>query len=273
MLLKILLKIPDVVWAAVIASLLTLGGVYLTNRGSYKRLLKQLEHESSQKDRERNMEIRRQVYLDAAEAITENHLILMKMSDLGISDSDLSKQFSKSAAIISKVYAIGSAKTVKTVSELTSAIGSRYLLLIAERIPLIQRKHEIEIQNELIMKASAERDQMIEIMKNVNLQGIQDDRLMSVAERNFKFQQDQVSKLLDKRNQLIEINGKEQIQLAMKCFQASREVSEYFAPAINSVREEMDIPFDEEAYRNTIEKGWEASEQSLKEFFSKITNC
>lgn len=112
---------------------------------------------------------------------------------------------------------------------------------------------------------------MIEIMKNVNLQGIQDDRLMSVAERNFKFQQDQVSKLLEKRNQLIEINGKEQIQLANECFRASRKVSEYFAPAINSVREEMDIPFDEEAYRNTIEKVWEASEQSLKDFFSKIT--
>ena len=87
----------------------------------------------------------------------------MKMSDLGISDSDLSKQFSSSAAIISKVYAIGSAKTVKTVSELTSVIGSKYLLLIAERFPLVQRKHEIEIQNELIMKASAERDQMIEM--------------------------------------------------------------------------------------------------------------
>lgn len=271
MLLNILLKIPDVVWAAVIASLLTLGGVFLTNRGSYKRMLKQLEHESTQKDRERNMGIRRQVYLDAAEAVTENHLILMKMSDLSILDSDLSKQFSKSAAIISKVYAIGSAKTVKTVSDLTTAIGSKYLSLIAERTPLIQRKYEIEIQNELIMKASAERDQMIEIMKNINLQGIQDDRLMSVAENNFRFQQDQVSKLLEKRNQLIEINGKGQIQLAMKCFQASREVSEYFAPAINSVREEMDIPFDEESYRSAIEKSWEASEQSLKEFYSKIT--
>jgi hypothetical protein len=114
------------------------------------------------------------------------------MSNLGVSDSDLSNQFSKSAAIISKVYAIGSSKTVKTVSELTSAMGSKYLLLIAERIPLVQRKQEIEIQNELIIKASAERDQMIEIMKNVNLQGVQDDRLMSVVERNFKFQKEQV---------------------------------------------------------------------------------
>jgi len=57
----------------------------------------------------------------------------------------------------------------------------------------------------------------------------------------------------------------------MKCFQASKEISEYFAPAINSVREEMDIPFDEEAYRNAIEQSWKTSEQSLKEFYSKIT--
>jgi hypothetical protein len=57
----------------------------------------------------------------------------------------LSNLFSKSAAIISKVYAIGSAKTVNTVSDLTAEIGSKYLLLIGERIPLVQRKHEIEI--------------------------------------------------------------------------------------------------------------------------------
>ncbi|MBU1130453.1 hypothetical protein KKE45_04005, partial [Patescibacteria group bacterium] len=129
------LNIPDVVWAAIIASVITLTGVYLTNRGSFNRLIKQLDHESYQKDRDRNMELRRQVYLDAAEAITGNHLVLAKISILDVSDSDLSNQFSKSAAIISKVYAIGSAKTVKTVSELTSVMGSKYLLLIAERIP------------------------------------------------------------------------------------------------------------------------------------------
>jgi hypothetical protein len=271
MFLTLLLKVPDVVWAAVIASLLTLGGVFLTNRGSYKRLLKQLEHESFQKDRDRNMEIRRQVYLDVAEAITQNHLILTKISDLGISDSDLSKQFSKSAAIISKVYVIGSAETVKTVSELTSAIGSKYLLLIAERIPLVQRKHEIENQNELIAKVSAERDQMVEEMKRVNLQGIKDDRLTHVIDHNFKFFRDQVDDLLDKKRQLIELNGNEIIQLAMKCFQASREVSEYFVPAINSVREEMDVPFNKEAFKNANEKAWKASEQALNEFFGKIT--
>jgi len=32
----------------------------------------------------------------------------------------------------------------------------------------------------------------------------------------------------------------------------------------------MDIPFDEEAYRNAIEQSWKTSEQSLKEFYSKI---
>jgi hypothetical protein len=271
MIYEIIQKIPDVVWAAIAASLLTLGGVWLTNRGSYKRLKKQLEHESHQKDRDRNMEIRRQVYLDAAEALTENHLLLMKLSDLGISDTEISNRFAKSAATISKVYAIGSAKTVKTVTELTSAIGSKHLFLAAERLPLIRRKSDMDIQNELITKSSSERDQMLEVMKNINIQGIRDNRMMSVVERNFKYHQEKISEYIAKRNELQEINGKAHIELVVKCFQAYKEVNDYYPPAISAVREEMDLPFEEASYRQTIERSYEVAEKSLTEFIEKVT--
>jgi hypothetical protein len=268
--LDFLIKIPDAVWAAVIASLLTLGGVLFTNRGSYKRLLKQLEHDSLQKDRERNMGIRRQVYLDAAEAITEMHNIINKMCNLSISDADISMTVSKSSAIVSKVYVICSSETINSISKLMSAFTCRYLEILSERIPLIRRQLDIDIQNELILKSSKDRDQLLEIMKNLRIQGVKDARLEETIKNNFDFQQDQISKLIQKQKDLIEINRLEQGKLAIKCFQASKEISEYFPSAINSVRKEMDIPFDEEAYRNVISKQWEESEKSLKDFYNKI---
>lgn len=38
-------KVPDVIWAAIIASILTFLGVLLTNRGNQKSLSMQLDHE------------------------------------------------------------------------------------------------------------------------------------------------------------------------------------------------------------------------------------
>ena len=66
-----LTSIPHVVWAAIIASGLTIFGVTLANRANKKCLILQLNHDAQQKDKEREMQLRRDVYIEAAEAIAE----------------------------------------------------------------------------------------------------------------------------------------------------------------------------------------------------------
>ena len=132
--------VPIAVWSAIIASLLTLFGVLLTNYGNNRRLIRQLSHDAVQRDRERAMEMRRQVYLDAAEAVTANHMVLMNLPNLEIPDSELGEQFSKSAATISKVNVVGSSDTVRAVSEFSLCLAGKYLQLTAKRLPFIQRK-------------------------------------------------------------------------------------------------------------------------------------
>ena len=264
-------SIPEVIWVAIIASLLTLSGVMATNRGNYNRLIKQLSHDAIERDRDRKMDLRRQVYLEAAEAITANYLIINKLPNLTITDSDLSKQFSDSAISISKVNVIGSDITVKSVTDLSSAISRKYLFLTAKRIPLVQRQHEINSQNGLLAQSAAERDRMIELMKDFNLQGAVDNRLWDVINKNFEFEKNRCDEYRNKINELQQINGQEQIQLSLECLEASKEVSAFFVPAISAVRQEMDIPFDENAYRKTLEESWKAAQESVSEFFSTIT--
>ena len=65
-------NIPSALWTAAIAFVATLiaggmslAGVVLTNRDARKRLAKQLEHDSTERTREREMALRRDVYLEA----------------------------------------------------------------------------------------------------------------------------------------------------------------------------------------------------------------
>lgn len=264
--------IPDVVWAAVIASLLTICGVLLTNRGNRKVLKDQLLHDAQQRDRERNMELRRDVYLEGAEAITKNHMVLMRLPNLEIPDSKLGQEFSESAAAISKVSVIGSADTVRAVTELSTELGVKYLQLTAKRIPLVDRKDDVDILNELIQESSVEQDRSIELMKEMNLQGNPDERRLAVINRNFEFEKEQSKKYSAERDQLEQENRKELVQFIRNCFQASKDVGKYMVPAVSAVRKEMDLGFEEEEYRATLERSWKTTERSLSDFIDKIAS-
>jgi hypothetical protein len=191
-------SIPDAVWAAIIASLLTLSGVLATNRGNYKRLIKQLYHDAEERDKERKMDLKRQVYLEAAEAIMSMYSILNRLPDLTIIDSDLSEQFFNSSVSISKVNVIESDLTVKAISAVSLAISRKYLELTAKRLPLVQRQNEINIQNTLLAQSAAERDRMIELMKDFNLKGLVDQRLWKVINTNFEFEKKRCDEYISK---------------------------------------------------------------------------
>jgi hypothetical protein len=59
--------LPEVVWAAIISSLIAWFGVFLQNRNETKRNKLRLEHDAIQRDKEREMGLRREVYLGAKE--------------------------------------------------------------------------------------------------------------------------------------------------------------------------------------------------------------
>jgi hypothetical protein len=60
------IKVPDVVWSGLLASLITLTGVWLANKNSRRQLLDQQAHATSESNLERQMQLRREVLLDAA---------------------------------------------------------------------------------------------------------------------------------------------------------------------------------------------------------------
>lgn len=55
-------EVPDVVWSGVIASVITLSGVLLSNHSNTVRLEKQLAHDAEQKEKERLASLRKDVY-------------------------------------------------------------------------------------------------------------------------------------------------------------------------------------------------------------------
>lgn len=266
---EFLSQIPDVVWAALLAAFLALSGVLVTNRSSRIQKLAELQHDAAQRNREREMALRRDVYLGAAESISNGQLILTKLSDLSISDQELGAEFTRVSAAIAKIQVVGTNSTVQAVSAFSHQLGAAYLELILKRVPLIDRKNDIELLTELINKSQIELDRYITLMKQLNLEGNADQRIWKVINDNVEFERKQREQHTEERTNLWVAQNRDHLQFAELCYERFVEVSQTIPPAVFAVRAELELPLDREAYLKTFNDNLEKGMEIFKSFLSR----
>ncbi len=267
----LLKQIPDAVWAAIIASLLTLGGVHLANRNSRKQHREALEHDARQRDREREMSLRREVYLKATEAISKCQNFLMRLSNIDISEQELATEFSHDSAAIAKIHIVGTNNTVQAVSAFLHEWSSVYLELALKRIGLIERKKRIESLMECVDKFQKEMDRYVELMKQLNLEGNTEQRVWKVVKDNFEFERTRNEKCNEERKLLQTIQNKERLQFVQLCVDRFLRVSQTIPPAVFAVREELEMKLDKEAYLKMHNENIERSKVVFDSFLNEIS--
>ncbi|VAW98836.1 hypothetical protein MNBD_GAMMA23-791 [hydrothermal vent metagenome] len=180
-----LISIPNVVYAAVIASLLTLGGVFFTNRSAHKRLITQLSLEAGERKKEREIELRKEVYLKAAEEMSHAQQFLGALSNGNISDMDMSSKLEGFFSATSKMHIVGTDETLKAIIRVTTKFSESILRLITLLAPLDDLKIDIDILNQSFKDGSAKREYFLNKMTEFNLQCNQDAELWGKLQENF----------------------------------------------------------------------------------------
>ena len=72
-------QVPAVIWSAVIASLLALGGVLLSNWISLRSLNRKMSYDAEEAARKRKSDIRKEVYLDNAIQLVKANIFLSSL--------------------------------------------------------------------------------------------------------------------------------------------------------------------------------------------------
>jgi len=145
--------IPDVVWAAIIASGLTLSGVYLSNKANRKCLLEQLNHAAKEKNKERKMSLRRDIYLSAVAKIGQQVSYLASFYN---TTETLAEGYHEA---IQRVNVIGSNETIVALNQ----FNDHMIEAFTELIPMKEEINLLEERNKLLMGIMG---QGIEIKKN-----------------------------------------------------------------------------------------------------------
>ena len=175
--------------SVIIGALVSLSVVYFTNRGHNRRFREQLVHERDLKNREREMSLRRDVYLDAAEAVSAGLYAVGQFANLAIPHDKVTEGYLDKAPSIVKIYVIAKEETVRAVSNFSNELSATFMRLFAKRFLLFQEKQQIDFLGSQIETTLREQSRILELQKQYNIDGVRDPRKWELLQRNFEFEQ------------------------------------------------------------------------------------
>jgi len=240
----------------------------------YTKVIEELRSNNQLKlaEIEREKNIKKEVYLEAVEAITRSHIIVASLSNLNIDEQTFSSKMTADAGLIAKIQIVGSEETVKSVTNFMASVATATLDLMLERSILVDRKNTIDLLENYRTKAADEIDRYIAMMKNINLEGIQDHRLWDTINNNIEFEKEQRDKYAQEISDLWEMQNKEHLEFTKKCMDYFYDISSLLPETVLSVRDELNLKISREAYLDIFKKNIEKGKLVFDDFFNKISS-
>lgn len=219
---------------------------------------------------EREKNTKKEVYMEAVEAITRSQNIIAGFCNLNLIEEQITSNLSSDAGKIAKIQVVGSKETVKAVTEYMAEIGRASLDLMLKRSELMLRKSSIHTYESLRDRTQQEIDRYIAIMKNLNLQGNTDQSLWDTVNRNVEFEQNQYDKHQAKLDLLWNEQNKEHLAFTRECMDRFFSISELLPSAVLAVRNELDLDISSEDYLDIFNENIEKGRKVFGEFLQRI---
>jgi hypothetical protein len=246
-------EIPSVVWGTVlgasIAGIISYVTTRATNKNSREQLKMQLINDALQRDRERTMALRRDVYLPAAEAIVRAQQALGEVGNLNKELPEIQKALNDAFAATSKIHLVADEATVRAVMGFFAALMPAYFELLRLRIPLSTRQYAANANQGVADRANADLLRTNELMKQFNLSGQTDQAAWARLVRQSEAEQKMAQDYNTAANTLRAQNMLEIQTMARRATQLSVEVARKFPEAVLAARLELGLPIDPAAYQ------------------------
>lgn len=238
----------------------------------YAKVLEEIRSNNQLKlaEIEREKNIKKEVYLQAVEALTRTQNVVATLSNLNTDEQKITSGMVNDSGLIAKVQIVGSEKTVKAVTTIMAQIGTAIMELMLQRGVLVERKNTIEMLEGFRSKAQSEIERYIAIMKNLNLEGNQDKRLWDTINNSIQFETKQRDEYAQEISDLWESQNKEHLEFTQNCMNRFFEITSLLPGAVLAVREELNLPISNDAYLDIFNANIEQGKNVFSDFFEKI---
>lgn len=265
-----LARVPDVVWAALIAAAIAFLATTLSNRNSRNQLQMQLTHGARERDRDRAMALRRDVYLPAIEAVSRAHGALGRLVDLGLDFSAINDQLVIDLATIAKVHLVAGEATVRGLLTFQKALVPAFFELAARRSSLAVRQGAIATEHSLMDRAVAEHQKFVQMMQQINLSPVRDQAAMDRVQAQADFQMNDIKAHAAAQAALYEEQKQDQLSVAARLSELALEVARFMPDTLISARQELDLPIDPDEYKRLFTEQQESVRRAMNDFIDRM---
>jgi hypothetical protein len=268
-----LLHVLELLAPGATGAAIALFGVWLANRYSRESLRTQLAEAAKEATRAREFNVRRDVYLDAAEAIATGHGAVASLLDVSVPNTEIRKTITETMGKLAKVNVIGQVSTLRAVADYTCALADAQCSLWPARFQLQHFDGSAQGLQAVIDTLSRDQDRWIEMSKQHNVQAAAGQQappqLMEMYRTQFDFVQSQRAKL---EAQKATIGGLRR-ELGMRYFEVSieqmRAMQMLLPRALAAARAEMELSVDlaeiEDIFAQVAKRGEAAARQVVAE--------
>jgi signal transduction histidine kinase len=258
--------VPDAIWAALIAAAVAITSTQLANWHSRKMMRMQLRDGSLQRDRDRAMSLRRDVYLPAAEAIVRIQAALGQLVDLKADQNKIARRMSADLATLAKVHLVATEPTVRALMAYQKVVMPAFLEIVAERSPLIVHRLGVEDHQKYVDRADAEVERIVQLMRQHNISGSGDQAAFERLTAQSTIEQNTRKHHLDKQSTLRRALLLGQLALTERMAELAVNTAELIPDALICSRQELELPVsDPDAYRSIYSEQQQAARQTMLE--------
>ena len=260
-------KVPNVIWSAVIASFLTFLGVLWTNKGNERRQAALLEHEKIKFQSAQKLALKKEVFLDVASSFADVLGVIPKLMNLDFTQKEIEIQIKNHSGIVAKSYLAAKEKTVAEILKYSSEVGEVFIKLMKDRAVLLDHKKAIEIYQSTIDAANNEKNRIVSIMKELNLQGRNDPATFDYLNNSYDSQENIVHKSTDNKEGEEEILKPLHIKFAKKCISEHGRLLSLLPPMTIALRNELDNDGESQIFIDALNESIQRMKISFDSLF------
>lgn len=265
-LLTLIEMIPGTFWGVIIGGFFTLGGIILTNRAHDRRMQLQLADDRKLKNREREMALRKDIYLAAAEAASAGLLAVGRFANLDIPHDKLTEGYLDKAPSLTKVHIIANEETVRAITNFSTELTAAFLRLGVKRFQLVAQKQQVGFLRAQVDESIKENARTLELIKQYNIEGLADRRKWDVLQQNFEFERDRGERARQEADTLDTSLIPRQLEFLEEVYAETIKLGRLLTSPLFSIRKELELPIDETEFRKISEEAIAKQVETLKEF-------
>ena len=265
-------SIPDVVWAALAASSITLLGVLLTNRHFSKQQRVELEHRKAEMVAEREFDMRRAVYLSAAGEITAAFKHISNLPYIDSAKHNLSEPLDGFFVATNKACLVASKETVELLNGFIAEYTKTFLRLAFQTSSIQDARITRDIQGEMYDSAQVEIKRLLQMSERFNLDLNKDERQWNIIQNNLDYHMERSRRASELKDEAWMQMNSLTAQYFTNTLPDLKHLGTLAAPVFVAIRREIGLDSDIDATIRSFEIRFEAISKELETLMKTLSD-